>query len=190
MLSFWHEFPVILNRFYIFFGRRFSYAFLDMFSSLSAPKWLPKGSPSRHKIWRKIKNLFSSSIDTFQIPFWHHFGCILAAIWKVLGAFWSPFAVDVGNYGSQLGHILATIDSHVASSDPTHWISLFVIRATSGKSVDGEELITWIAGWMDFWCWRYSKPVRPGGSWLAWPSTIFPTSFDMDFPEHFVMDFV
>ena len=28
----------------------------------------------------------------------------------------------------------------------------------------------------------------PGGSRPAWPSTIFPTSFDMDFPMHFGMD--
>ena len=129
-------FPLFWIDFTYFSGVDFRMHFWICFSSLSAPKWLPKGSPSRHKIWRKIKNVLSSSIDTFQMPFWHHFGCILAAIWKVLGAFWSPFAVDVGNYGSQLGHILATIDSHVASSDPTHWISLLVIRATSGKSID------------------------------------------------------
>ena len=156
------------------------------FSSLSAPKWFPKGSPSRHKIWRKIKNVLSTSIDTFRMPFWHHFGCILAAIWEVLGIFWSPFAVDVGNSGSHLGHLLATIDSHVASSDPTHWISLLVIRATSGKSMDEEELITWIAGWMDFWCWRYLGSAGPGESRPAWPSTIFPPLFDMVFPGHFV----
>ena len=122
------------------------------------------------------------------MPFWHHFGCILADSWEVLGIFWSPFAIDVGNSGSHLGHLLATIDSHVASSDPTHWISLRVIRATSGKSTDGEELITWIAGWMDFWCWRYLRSAGPGESWPAWPSTIFPTLFDMDFPGHFDMD--
>ena len=138
------NFPLFWIDFTYFSGVDFRMHFWICFSSLSAPKWLPKGSPSRHKIWRKIKNVLSSSIDTFQMPFWHHFGCILAAIWKVLGAFWSPFAVDVGNYGSQLGHILATIDSHVASSDPTHWISLLVIRATSGKSMD-----QWMDGCMD-----------------------------------------
>ena len=155
------------------------------FSSLSAPKWLPKGSPSRHKIWRKIKNLLSSSIDTFRMPFCRHFGCILAAIWEVYGIFWSPFAIDVGNSGSHLGHLLATIDSHVASSDPTHRISLLVIRATSGKSMDGwmdgwmdrEELVTCIAGWMYFWCCPYLRWAGRGGSRPAWPSTIFPTLF-------------
>ena len=51
-----------------------------------------------------------------------------------------------------------------------------------------EELITWIAGWMDFWCCLYLSPAGLGGSRPAWPSTIFPTSFDMDFPMHFGVD--
>ena len=51
-----------------------------------------------------------------------------------------------------------------------------------------EELITWIAVWMDFWTWLDFPWARPGGSRPAWPSTIFPTSFDMDFPMHFGMD--
>ena len=43
-----------------------------------------------------------------------------SAIWEGLEAFWAPFAVDVGISGTQLGHLFVTIDSHVASSDPTH----------------------------------------------------------------------
>ena len=54
------------------------------------------------------------------MPFWRHFGCILVAIWEDLGAYWAPFAADVGISGTQLGHLFVTIDSHVASSDPTH----------------------------------------------------------------------
>ena len=51
-----------------------------------------------------------------------------------------------------------------------------------------EELITWIAGWMDFWCWRYLWRAWPGDSRPACPSTIFPPSFDIDFQGHFGMD--
>ena len=41
---------------------------------------------------------------------------------------------------------------------------------------------------MDFWCWRYLRPAGLGGSRPAWPSTIFPTLFDMEFPGHFGTD--
>ena len=35
---------------------------------------------------------------------------------------------------------------------------------------------------------RHLRLAGHGGSRPAWPSTIFPTSFDMDFPMHFGMD--
>ena len=63
-----------------------------------------------------------------------------------------------------------------------------MIRATSGKSMDGEELITWIAEWMIFGHdWTQGRQ-GPRGSRSALPSTIFPTSFEIDFLMYFGMD--
>ena len=43
--------------------------------------------------------------------------------------------------------------------------------------------------WMDgFWPWSYLRWARLGGSRSARPSTIFPTSFDIDFLTHFGME--
>ena len=39
-----------------------------------------------------------------------------------------------------------------------------------------------------FWTWLDLTGSRPGDSRPAWPSTFFPTPFDMDFPMHFGMD--
>ena len=131
-------------QFYIFFGRRFSYAFLNFRHQNGSQKAPQVDTKSEEK-----SKMCSPVQLMFRKPFWHHFGCILAAIWEILGIFWSPFAVDVGNSGSHLGHLLATIDSHVASSDLTHWIPLLVIRATSGKSINEWRRTNHMDCWMD-----------------------------------------
>ena len=90
----------------------------------------------------------------------------------------SFLALNLGTFLSPSPRTLLTLVPHIEF--PLLWLGR---RAESQ-----EELITWIAGWMDFWCCRYLGPAGPGDSRPAWPSTIFPTLFDMEFPGHFGTD--
>ena len=90
VLSFWHDFPIILDRFYIFFGRRFPYAFLDMFfvtfGTKMAPKRLPKSTQNLKKNQKCALQFNWYVPDAVLTPFWMHFGRHLGGFRNLLVA--------------------------------------------------------------------------------------------------------
>ena len=121
-------------------------------------------------------------LDAVLTSFWMHFGrhlggfrSLLVAIcyrcWHFWDATWASFC----------HHRFARCQLW---SDTLNSPFLWLGRRAESQ----EELIIWIAGWMDFWCWPYLRSARPGESRPARPSTVFPPSFDIDFHEHFCMD--